>query len=95
MGQGDKKAPYEPERGRKRCDVTGRMFPSTCVRQCHNEAVCKRYGVGGICNVCIYICMQCRHAIKYEFFGGVGCELEQNIQKSSAGNVGGHSEHDS
>lgn len=95
MGMGDKfkeKPAYEPYHNRVRCDVTGYVFPSISVRKCRNEAVCKRYGAEGDCNVSIYVCRMCKHAIKYEFHGGVSCELDRKVPSGTSGKLGRHSE---
>lgn len=79
MGQGDKKEPYQPFRKSVRCDVTGKMFSSISVRRCHDEAVISRYGLNGEANVCYYVCVKCRHAVHYDFHGGLGCELDGKL----------------
>lgn len=63
-----------------RCDVTGRMFYPSIVSECKDPAVVKRYGVGGVCHVSIYVCMKCKHAVRYEFHGGISCGLEKGVQ---------------
>jgi len=63
-----------------RCDVTGKYFYPSSVRKCRDAAVIKRYGVGGEANVSVYVCRNCKHAIKYKFHGGLGCELERSVQ---------------
>lgn len=76
MGMGDKKeTPYRPKYEPVRCDVTGKMFHYSSVRKCRDEAVIRRYGVGGEANVCVWVCMKCKHAIHYKLHGGVGCGL--------------------
>ena len=77
MGQGDKKTPYRPSYEPVRCDVTGKMFRSSMVRKCRDEAVVKRYGVGGEVNVCMWVCAKCKHAVRYEFHGGISCGLDK------------------
>ena len=65
------------EKSKIRCDVTGYTFPAVSVQECPSPAVVKKYGVGGKANVCIYVCRKCKHAIHYEFFGGISCGLKQ------------------
>lgn len=79
MGMGDKKIPYQPSSKPVRCDVSQKMFYHGCVRKCRDEAVTRRYGVGGEANVSVWVCARCRHAVRYPFHGGLGCELERNI----------------
>ena len=80
---GDKykeKTPYKPHTEPVRCDVSGRVFSSSLVRKCRDSAVISQYGVGGEANVSIWICRKCKHAIAYKLHGGLGCELEQQVQ---------------
>lgn len=76
MGMGDKKIPYRPDSRPVRCDVSGKVFYHGCVRECHDEAVTRRYGVGGVAHVSIWVCRRCRHAIVNPFHGGIGCDHE-------------------
>ena len=83
MGMGDRfkqKAPYSPTNGSTRCDVTGKTFSSSLIRKCNDEAVIRRYGTGGVCNVSVWVCTRCKHAIRYKFHGGLGCELDRQLQ---------------
>lgn len=73
---------------RIRCDVTGKVFYPSSVRKCLDGAVIKRYGVGGVANVSVYVCAKCKHAIHYKWHGGLGCELERSVQTGTQGNVG-------
>lgn len=59
-----------------RCDVTGNNYPKISVRKCPSPAVIKHYGVGGVAHVCIYVCMRCKNAVKFPYFGGVKCALD-------------------
>ena len=79
MGMGDKKPPYRPSYGKERDDVTGRMFSTSLVRPCLEPSVVRRYGKNGEANVCIWVCSRCKHAKRYPFHGGLGCELDGNI----------------
>jgi len=64
---------------RVRCDVTGYTFPAVSVQECPEPAVIRRYGTGGQADVSIWVCRKCKHAIHYQFFGGIRCGLkEQN-----------------
>lgn len=79
MEMGDKKTPYQPKYEPIRCDVSGKLFRALSVRECHDEAVIRRYGVGGKCNVSLWVCRKCKHAIHYQFHGGLGCELDKRV----------------
>lgn len=62
------------------CSVTGKRFTMSMLRQCRDPAVVKRYGVGGKCLVSYYACQKCRHAVKFEWHGGIACGLEKRVQ---------------
>ena len=79
MGMGDIKRPYKPTYGKVRCDVSGYMFSPISVRECKDPNVIKRYGTGGKANVCVWVCAKCKHAVRYQFHGGLGCELDRNV----------------
>ena len=89
MGMGDQfkqKLPYSPVGKPIRCDISGIYFHPCAIRECHDEAVARRYGVGGTAHVSIWVCRKCRHKIEYKYHGGVGCELD--IPEGKKGNVG-------
>jgi len=73
MGQGDKKATYDPKYEPVRDDVNGRMFSSGCVRRCPEPHVIIRYGIGGVANVSVYTCRKCKYHTDEKWFGGVRC----------------------
>ena len=81
MGMGDKKKPFEPKEQLVRCDVTLKRFPHYTVRECPDPEMIRKYGTGGIANVCIYVCYKCKYARRYRFHGGIGCSygLEDRI----------------
>lgn len=79
MGMGDVKQPYKPTYGKVRCDVSGLMFSSNIVRECHEPSVMKRYSTGGVVHVSVWVCAKCKHAVRYQFHGGLGCELDRNV----------------
>ena len=85
---GDKfkeKAPYQPPSVPVRCDVTGKVFSSSMIRKCRDNAVIRRYGVGGEVNVRVWACRRCKHAIRFQFHGGLGCELDNSVQTGRKG----------
>jgi hypothetical protein len=90
VGMGDRfkenKLQYSPVGKPIRCDISGIYFHPCAIRECHDEAVARRYGVGGIAHVSIWVCRKCRHKIEYKYHGGVGCELD--IPEGKKGNVG-------
>ena len=88
VGQGDKKIPYRPDSKPVRCDISGKTFYHGAIRECRDEAVTRRYGVGGVAHVSVWVCRKCRHAIQYKYHGGLGCELETGIPERKTGNVG-------
>ena len=92
MGMGDSlnKIPYRPESKPIRCDITRKQFYHGCVRKCRDEAVVRRYGVGGECNVSVWVCGRCRHAVRYPFHGGLGCELDRPIPEGEKDKLGRH-----
>ena len=79
MGMGDKPIPYVPRYESVYDDVLRKMFSSSIMRSCPNEAVIKRYGTGGKAMVSIYVCKRCTHCVKYKWHGGIGCGLEQRV----------------
>ena len=82
MGYGDslKKTAYQPVGSPIRCDVSGMYFHPCAIRKCPDEAVVRRYGVGGVANVSVWICRKCRNAVIYKYHGGVRCVLEGSTQ---------------
>lgn len=73
MGMGDKPKAFEPSYVPVRCDVSGKMFTPGCVRSCPEPHVIKKFGVGGVANVSVYVCRKCRYVIKHPMMGGVSC----------------------
>ena len=71
------------ESDRIRCDVTGKMFRPSQIRQCRHAAVVRKYGTGGIVNVSVFVCNKCPHAIRYKWHGGLGCELERSVSQGT------------
>ena len=57
----------------KRCDVTERTFADCLMRSCPEPNVIKRFGVGGVANVSIYVCRKCKYRKEFQGHGGVGC----------------------
>ena len=82
MGMGDKKQEFHPQYEPILCDVTLKKFPPYAIRACPNPSVIKRYGTGGVANVCVYVCYKCKYARRFRFHGGVGCSygLEERVQ---------------
>ena len=80
MGIGDKSKAFEPSYVPVRCDVSGKMFTPGCVRSCPEPHVIKKYGVGGVANVSVYVCRKCRYVIKHKWMGGVSCGYQQESQ---------------
>lgn len=60
----------------KRDDVLGRTFADCSVRQCPEPNVIRRFGMGGVANVSVYVCRKCKFRKEYELHGGVGCTYE-------------------
>ena len=60
---------YEPIRD----DVNGKLFSPGCVRQCPEPHVIKKFGVGGVANVSVWVCRKCRYHVDMKWFGGVRC----------------------
>lgn len=73
MEMGDSKPSFEPKYKAIRDDVIGKEFYAGCMRSCPHPKVIERYGVGGVCNVSVYVCRKCRHHIDEKMFGGVRC----------------------
>ena len=73
MGMGDSKLRFEPKYKPIMDDVLGKEFYAGCMRSCPHQKVIERYGVGGVCNVSVYVCKKCRHHIDEKWFGGVRC----------------------
>jgi len=73
MGMGDKPKAFSPDYKPIRCDVTGKMFAPNCVVSCPEPHVIAKYGVGGKCNVSVWICRKCRYVKTYKWHGGVSC----------------------
>ena len=73
MGMGDSNPRFTPKYNPIRDDVLGKEFYAGCMRSCPHPKVIERYGVGGVCNVSVYVCKKCRHHIDEKWFGGVRC----------------------
>lgn len=73
MGMGEIKPRFEPKYKPIMDDVLGKEFYAGCMRSCPHPRVIERYGVGGVCNVSVYVCRKCRHHIDEKWFGGVRC----------------------
>ena len=80
MGMGDRKKPFTPSYESVRCDVTGKRFPKFSVRECPDPAMIKRYGVGGVCNVAVWVCYNCKYVKQFNHTGAVGCGLDKRFQ---------------
>lgn len=57
-------------------DVLGKRFAASLMRVCPHPSVIRKYGVGGKCNVSVYVCRKCRYRKEYELHGGVSCTYE-------------------
>lgn len=80
---GDKRKPFEPNHTRIYDDVLHQTFPQCCMRECPHPSVIKRYGVGGVANVSLYVCKKCKFSETYDFHGGVGCtygRVDEGVQ---------------
>lgn len=71
MGQGDQKPKYTPSHGTSYDAVLRQYFNDISMRECPNEIVQKRFGVG--CKVSVYVCRKCRYGVKHKLFAGWGC----------------------
>lgn len=82
MGMGDKKQAFNPSYAPILCNVSGKMFAPCTMRQCNEPHVVNRYGIGGICNVSIYVCRKCRYHKKDPLCGALKCgyELDESVQ---------------
>lgn len=90
MGMGDTKRPYQPEEYKIRDDVLLLTFPRCAMRQCPHPSVIRKYGVGGVANVSLYVCRRCKYHETYQYHGGVGCtygKLEQDVQAGETDRV--------
>ena len=85
MGMGEPKIPYVPKYDPVRCDVTGKMFTPGAVSECPEPNVIKRYGVGGVAHVCVYVCRRCKYVKTYPFFGGVSCGYKLELSSGKGG----------
>ena len=88
MGMGDKPIPYVPHYEPIYDDVLRKMFSSSIMRSCPDEAVIKRYGTGGKAMVSVYVCKHCKHSAKHPQMGAWYCGLEQDLQSGAKSNMG-------
>ena len=88
MGAGDKRKPFEPVHPHILDVVRGQRFAECAMRSCPHPAVIRKYGVGGEAMVSIYTCKRCKHHIKYDFHGGVGCGYDGVGESVSQGAEG-------
>lgn len=78
MGQGDQKPKYSPAHKPIYDNVLGLSFAECVMRHCPHPEVQKKYGVGGECNVSVYVCQKCQFGVKHKLFAGWGCNYGKN-----------------
>ena len=83
VGMGDKKKSYTPSYTPILCNVTNKLFAQCLMRSCPEPHVIEKYGVGGVCNVCVYVCIRCKYKVKTPYCGALECGygVEQGIQE--------------
>ena len=82
MGMGDKKQTFAPPYAPILCNVTNKMFVPCAIQQCHEPHVIAKYGVGGVCNVSVYVCRKCKYKLTVQNCGAIRCGygMEQSVQ---------------
>jgi hypothetical protein len=90
MGAGDKPKTYTPSYAPILCNVTNKLFAPCTIRRCPEPHVIARYGVGGVCNVSVYICRKCKYKKKDPLCGALECgyENEQGVGGGRAWQTG-------
>lgn len=77
MGMGDKPQTFTIPTAPVFDNVLRVAFAGCAMRPCPHPAVQKKYGMGGECNVSVYVCRGCKFAVRHRLFAGYICDYKE------------------